>query len=225
MEEGHSGGELYEDKILEIYTRLVGSTQEAVREQAANMLFYHYLIKEQYEKAEAIMEQFKETDSLRLDMQMRLHIRQGDFQKAKPLMERKLLKAAGDIQVLLSGLQGIALKEGETQQEKYLADVNRDIVKTMELWEYGAYSVYLDWYIRQQDIPGCLEVIKGMWEHADKPWKLEETRLYCHIGSGQQDDSVIFRRMRPVMLELLTKEENLAFFRNSPEGAAFLESI
>lgn len=214
--------EYYEEKILSFYKRLENSANQVIREQAATMLFYSCLSKGDYTEAEEILGRISRMNSIRSAMEAILLERQGRMQEARSVMERRLLESAGNIQSALAFLQSAALKEEDWELAEALADVNKDFIRTLGLWEYGSYSAYLELHMQRRDVQGCLDTLRGMQSSLKKPWKAQECFLYRDVPSGEEE-SVLQKRMRSMLAELVREEEKLNFFRESPEGELFLK--
>ena len=216
----------YEGRILELYQGLKNSEDERVRNQVNHTLFYHYLNRKQYDEAEEIFRDVKPENPMFLQMQSELYLAQGKNEEAKKGIQQKLLGAAGDVQSALMKLHSIALKEDDMETARYLAGKNKQVVEVLELWKYGAYTLYFELYVRDKDIKGSLEALREMWESMSEPWKAEESLLYRYIKPATpSQDSSLQKRVRPMLLDQLRQDESLAFLRESKEGAAFLRAI
>lgn len=222
--EGVEQGEEYEEEICKLYQGLADTAEEPLREKVKEMLFYYYVNRKEYEKAEEVLKEMSPEGKAYNQAKATLYMRQENYAQAREVLEQQLLAAAGSVQSALSGLQVIALQEENLEEAGFLADTGSSIVRTLQLWEYGAYSTYLELYCKKKDVAGCIRIFEGMFANADKPWDLSATTLYRHMPAKTQDN-LLPGIMRADLLDLLEHEEALAFFRESVEGKNFIEKI
>lgn len=216
----------YEERILSLYRGLKDSEDERVRNQVNQTLFYHYLNRKQYDEAEEVFRGMKPENPFFLQIQSDLYLAQGRNEEAKKGIQQKLLGAAGDVQNALMKLHSIALKEDDMETARYFAGKNKQVVEVLELWKYGAYTLYFELSVKNKDIKGSLEALRSMWESMSEPWKVKESLLYRYINpSTPSQDSALHKQVRPMLLDQLRQDESLAFLRESEEGAAFLRTM
>lgn len=219
--QGTEQGEDYEKEICKWYEDIAESEDAHIREKANEMLFYQHIAGGEYEKAETALQRMPREGEAYKQAEINLYMKQGRSAEAKVLLEQQLLAAAGKVQSALSGLQVIALKEEDVKKARLLADTCSSIVKTLELWEYGTYSTYLELYSKEQDVEGCARIFEGMLACAEQPWELKKTALYRDIPQKEREQ-YLPGLLRADLLDLIRHEEILAFFRESAEGKAFL---
>lgn len=222
--EGVEDGERYEKEICGWYERVAAHADSYLSKKACEQLFYQYINNGNLAKAEEILQKMPQEEEEAKQAKISLYMKQGNFTEARLLLENRLLTAAGHIQQALGALTVIALKEDDLENARFLADTLSESVKTLQLWEYGSFSAYLEVYCKEKDIEGLIRIFKGMLESVDKPWKLGETTLYRHIPQREQG-GFLPGLLKKDLLDMLLHEEKLAFFRESEEGSAFLKTI
>lgn len=218
--------EKYEEQILKLYQGLEDSGDEGVRKQVNQTLFYHYLNSGRYDEAEEVFTRTRTDSAFYLQMKTDLYMTQGRNEEAKRAIQQKLLEAAGDVQNALMKLHSIAMKEGDTEMAGYTARTTQKMVETLELWEYGAYTLYLEIYGRKKDVAASIKVLRKLFDCAAQPWEVNKSPLYSYIvPSTPAQDNMFQKQVRPMMLEQLKRDENMAFLRESEEGKAFIQEM
>lgn len=216
----------YKEQILHLYQGLVDSENETVRNQVNQLLFYRYFNDGKFDEAEKIFSRVSDTNAFYLQMQSDLYMSQGRSEEAKRAVEQKLLGAAGDVQSALMKLHCFALKEEDLEAAEYFAGKAQKIVEVLELWEYGAYVLYLELCRKKKDVDGCLEVFRKMFDCTAEPWNVNDSRLFRHIvQTAPAQDSTLQKQIWPMMLEELKRDEEMEFLRESEKGAAFIKEM
>lgn len=222
--EGVEDGERYEKEICGWLEWVAAHADGYLSKKACEQLFYQYTNNGSLAKAEEILQKMPQEEEEAKQARISLYMKQGNYTEARLLLEHRLLTAAGHIQQALGGLSVIALQEGDMANARFLADTLSKSVTTLQLWEYGAFSAYMEVYCKERDVEGLIRIFKGMLENADKPWRTGDTTLYRHIPQRKQE-SFMPELLKKDLLDMLRHEESLAFFRESEAGSAFLKTI
>lgn len=221
----------YGEEIERLYRGLLDCSDETLRGQVNRMLFYWYARKEQTDRMEEILRNIPEDDRAYHEMGALLYRTKGEYDKAREHLERGLMLHVAQVQGLISQLQVIALKEEDIAEALSLAETNSALVRRMGLWEYGAYSCFLEPYTVSKNVEGLVRTFRGMMEAAEKPWRHADSQLFRHLEkvkdtkNAEEQAKKMTRRLQSDLMEVLEREESLAFLRESEEGQALLAEM
>lgn len=180
--------ENYQQQIDALYHRLLDSEDTEVCNATRRMLVSRYIVKEQYQQAQELLDQMENERPLdKVYLQAQLDIAQKDYPKAKEALERKLFSQITEVQSILLSLIDIALKEADTQQAERLADIASAAADVFELMHYGKYSTYFQIVMAEKDKERALALLTKMLSALQEKWEPEKTTLYRDIPQKEQD--------------------------------------
>lgn len=210
--------EKYSGKIIRLYERAAGSDDEKLRDGAIYILASKYTVLGQYDKAQEMLHSLPERTAMDKDqLQASLWIKQGNLTKAAELLERKLyMTGILELQITLTNLAIIAVKEGSDQEASHIARVAREIAGLFGLWDYYAYVVPLQIALTKEDAAESVSLIKSMLEAALTPWEMNKSPLYRHFAV-KANFSSSGTQILPGLLSELENDSKYAFLHSNPE--------
>jgi len=209
--------EKYSGKIIELYERVAESDDKKLRDGAVYILASKYTALGQYDDAQKMLNSLPEHTAMDKDqLQANLWVKQGNLTQAAELLERKLyMTAILELQVTLTNLAVIAVKEGNDQQAAQIAQLARETARLFGLWDYYAYIVPLEVALTKEDAGESVSLIRSMLEAAFTPWELSQSPLYGHFAEKAHFSST-GARILPGLLSELENDSKYAFLHADP---------
>lgn len=179
----------YKAEIEKLYERAANSEDEEIRSQANAMLIARYMNREEYEKAQNLIDTLPNIPVDKVQKQAQLYARQEKFKEASTLLEGKLMKMAGELQSILMFMMEIALKEGKKDVAEYLAETAAQTAKVYDLWDYNTYIAHFQLAILQEDAEQCIKYLELMLAAVKSKWNIKDSMLYQHMGQKDGSES------------------------------------
>lgn len=213
----------YLEQIESLYYRSAQSENPAVREQAQACLISKFMEKEDYLKAQEILDTLPKKNPVdREQAQANIYIAQGELQKAAKLIEEKLLSATTEIHGALMTLMEIALKEERIEDARYIADVDKQSATLFDLWEYNSYAAPFAFYTATKDKCQSLKILIPMLKSLTHKWDLNKSPLYSHMQTKEVDKTFGPMLQKAIIRSIFTDDES-TFLKDSPELQKFIE--
>lgn len=214
-----SGREVYEDKLEGLYERLKDSGEEKIRTYACQMLVSRCMARNEYDRAEELLNRLPEESDARETNLIALKICREELEEASELLERRLMKSYANTQSALLSMMDIALREDRREDASLLAGV---FTRATELLGFQGFSVYVGEYelaVREKDAPKCLELLGKLL-----PAMQADTAINCPgLYRKLQPSSTLASRVLPSFLEELKTSAPCAFLRELPEFEELLK--
>lgn len=214
----------YGHQITVLYERAAKCDDEQIRNRAIYILASKYTVLGQYDNAQEMLNSLPESTAVdKEQLQANLWIRQGHLTQAAQLLERKLyMTGILELQMILTNLAIIAVKEGSDQEASHIAQVAREIAGLFGLWDYYAYIVPLQIALTKEDAAASVSLIKSMLEAAFTPWQMNESPLYRHFAL-KANFSSSGTQILPGLLSELENDSKYAFLNSNAEFQQLME--
>lgn len=206
----------YDERILEWYHRLAGSTDVKISNSANFMLASRYLRSGEYEKAQETLDLMPDRNDIvgsmadKLWLQVEIDKHQGKSEKATEDLQRELHLTLNKVLLLLYKMMNIELECGELLTAKKIADKSAQMVTLFEMWKYNAFTAPLEIAFAEKDADKCIFILREMLAAMREPWNMDKTLLFnCIPAQATQPEQLI-----PVILSAMEKEPLL---QNSSE--------
>lgn len=212
----------YTDQLLAWYERSAQSEDPKVRDPAVYVLARKYLSHQEYERAQALIDQLPERGSLdkRL-LQAELLSQQGDAGEAAKQVERQVLSTVTELQTLLLRLTDFELEAGEYPRAAQIADITRRAAETFDLWTYNRPIAPLQVALAERDAHGAIQLLRELLSALFTPWAIHASPLYCRLDVKPNTSS--WQLSLPPLLSELEQNEAYAFLRTEPDFQALME--
>ncbi len=225
----------YQKEILALYEQAVSQGDGEIRSHACYMLCSKYMAKEEYEKAQKMLDALPEESSLdKSTLQARLFLAQGKTKEAACILERSLLNKVNGLLPILSCMAETAAKEGAWEKAEKLAKTCESTVEHYELWDYGKEILWLDLAVERQEAGESLRLFRSLLEKVKKPWNPQKTVLYNHIFGDMSDKKpeqknwetgFVYEKMQSVLLADYEKNPRYEFLRDQEGFWQLLEEF
>ncbi len=215
----------YEKTILSWYDRVANSGEEPYRTRAAYMLASKYILREEYKKAQEMLDLLPEADALdKKKLQADLYIRQNKLEEAGKILERKLVMALNELQVYLMNLVEVAFREGREEDASKLAEAAKTSAKLFGLSDYNANLVPFQLATAKKDVPGSLSLIRTILTATLVPWDTRKIPLYHHISDTWSQAPVSSLVLAPLLSDL-EHNPKYEYLKDDPEFLRILKAF
>ena len=193
----------YSSQIISLYEQAAKYGDEQTRRQANFMLASHYTRMGESDKAQKLLDLLPEQSAIdKLPLMAEILITQGKTEKAGELLERRLLMAVQEIQLLLIKLSDIALKEGHSQDATKISERSAKLAELFCLQEYDTYAAPLQTAIDQKNVSESITLLNSMLASLLHPGELNNSLLYRHISMPSHTAEIRKKLMKVILSEL-----------------------
>ncbi len=171
----------YDAYIHDCYSRSLQSADENMRQRAADVLFGFYVRREQYEKAEAVLEYIPEQNQERKRKQAQLYSQTGRTQEAYKAYEELLYSGYQTLSAVFHGIYMLALQDKDMEKAHLLADKQEKLAGLFEMGKYHEVSCKLELATMEQDADAVINIMKQMIEGLGDIMHFTKAPLYEHL--------------------------------------------
>lgn len=177
----------YEEKIFSLYERVAACDDEKIRNKALYMLVSKYITKEDYEKAQQMLDLLPERTALdKKQLQATLWKKQDKPEAAAEIMGRKLLSEINEIQMTIFSLVDSELALENYEKAEKLSDILRELVNQFDLWDYNAHVIPLLIASHKKDVHQTISILRSILEMLLKPWVPQNSILYSYMKKSDK---------------------------------------
>ncbi len=205
----------YDETIEKGYLRLLGSQDQEIRRLGAYFLFYAYLNREEYDRAEEILAYVSRWDTEHQKMQALLCVRRGEEAKAWQIYERMILDGYGTISHAFTGIYSLAHAQGNREHCMLMIEKQEQLARILEIGKYQ--EVYLRFLqsVEEKEKETALELMETMVEGLSDPDGFYKSRLYAHLEqTPRPEKGGGFAEF--MVRQAFGKDESLDFLRDDP---------
>lgn len=214
----------YLNYIESLFRRAMESENSDISNQAKTFLISKYRERKEYDKAQALIDTLPNKDVFdKKQIQANLWIEKGKLKEAAEILENSLIELTNDLHTILMSLMEIAIKEKRDEDALYIAKISSQSSKLFDLWEYNTYVPYFQLYSLTKQKEKISEMIIPMFESMAQPWNIHTSPLYRHIKKKDSED--LGEQFQKTMLDLLYKDEDLAYLKDDPKIMKALENL
>lgn len=214
----------YLNYIESLFRRAMESENSDISNQAKTFLISKYRERKEYDKAQALIDTLPNKDVFdKKQIQANLWIEKGKLKEAAKILENSLIELTNDLHTILMSLMEIAIKEKRDEDALYIAKISSQSSKLFDLWEYNTYVPYFQLYSLTKQKEKISEMIIPMFESMAQPWNIHTSPLYRHIKKKDSED--LGKQFQKTMLDLLYKDEDLAYLKDDPKIMKALENL
>lgn len=214
--------EKYEDYILGCYNRLLNSKEEDIRRNVADAMFYHYLRKEEYEKAESYLEYFSDQGTEKKRMRAMIYSKTGRREEAYRCYEELLFAEYQTVSMALHGLYMLAMEEDGLEKAHLLADKQSELAKTFEMGVYSETAGYLELAVVEKDVDAVIGIMKKLLGSLESIGSFCTSPLYEHMTFKEISEASV-EEMRQNLYREFQEDEAYRFVREDPRWIEELE--
>lgn len=219
--------EYYDQEIQHLY-EVVGNSDNLEYANRANyMLAARAISDEAYEKAQEILDRLPEYNALdKRTLQANLWMKEGKYDEAAKVYERKILSSINEIQLSLVQLIRIAIEEHDKEHALELVKCGESITNVFGFWKYNSYLFSFEKAIAEKDVDGIITILKAMLEALIVPWDMKNSPITRHIPEHIQEKAPGTNLGEKMVANILSDLENnldYAFLKGNQEFEKLLE--
>lgn len=200
-----------------LYQRALCSQDSNIKSQAYSMLISRYMEREEYDKAQELLQQLPEEPYVnKKQLQANLYIACDRLDEAAKLEEEKLLTATNEIHAILITLMEIAIKENRMEDAEYIADVSQKGAELFDLWEYNSYVAQFQLSSACKNRMKCLKVLIPMLKSLTHKWDITRSPLYRHIKTKEKEKG-FGPQIRKMIIQSIREDDTMDFLWESKE--------
>ncbi len=209
--------EKYDDLIFSWFERCLQSEDGNIRKEAAGSLFYVYLQKEEYEKAQSYLSYLAVDSPERKRKEAVIFSKTGKKTEAYRAYEELLFTNYQFISLVLNDLRLLYMEDENHKMAWKLVDVQNQAAKVFEMGQYNEVSTGLDVASWEKNIPRTAEIMREILAAVDHIEDFSQSSLYQHMAFKEMDPGFT-DWLRKSLVEGM-RDESYAFMR----GNAFWE--
>ena len=220
--------EKYERKIISWLELAAGSSTEKIASMAKISLTAIYREKEEYEKAQKLLDTIPEPGVDKKLHQALIFESSGKIEEAYGVYESVILKDANEIYTALSLMIKQMCKEEKLDEAEEYSNKTKKIVDALEMGEYNKHSLDLLFAIEKKDKEKTIEIFQKMVDATDSLNDFMKSCLYKHIKFNfnplDEEETKKYREMLKKSIKKSLKEDkSLDFIKDDPRIKAVLD--
>lgn len=212
----------YQEQIESLYQRIINSEDIVVRNQAISKMISKYMNREEYCKAQELMDSLPEQSIDKIQLQANLFIKQEKNYEALELLEKDLIGKINQIQVLLLKLMEVNIKENKIEEAEYISNTFKKTAELYDLWEFNSYIASFELAVFKENQDKCIELLRGMFGSLENKWNINRSLLYRNIETKEDDRSMEYQLL-PYLIKELEEDERFKFLRNNQKYLSLIE--
>ncbi|MCD2492443.1 helix-turn-helix domain-containing protein [Lacrimispora sp. NSJ-141] len=207
--------EKYDEPINSLYERAAQSSDESIRMGARFMLASKYITKENFEKAQEMLNLLPEPNVLdKRQLQASLLEKEGKTEEAEKIHERLLYWKASEIWSLLLTLSELEQKTGNHLNAARFADICSQCAELFEFPDYHKIIPQFLTAVSEKEEKKSIFLMESLLDSAEKTWKFSDTYLYRHLSGKEQAPDYNSLILTP-LLKLLETDPKCEFLKKN----------
>ena len=215
----------YLKKIDAWYERLTESDDVVIRNSAYYMLASRAISEQQYEVAQSYLDQMpnrNDTPDKRM-LQAAIYLNQDRSEEAASLLERTLLTAISDVQMVLYRLIDANIALGDMDTAAYVAERVSILSETFDLNQYNTFVGPFQMAVANKDVTKTIELLKKMLNTMTHTWTMQVSPLYRRIETNNSGASM--EKMITPLLQGLRQSPEYAYLQDNEDFLALLNEF
>lgn len=209
----------YEEYLLAVEERLLGSSEESVRTTAADALHGFYIRKEQYEKAEEYLTYFSPQSPERKRKQAVLYAHSGRTEEAYRTYEELLYSEFNMLHPAFHGMFAMCVKEQNLEKAEYLTERMIQLIRAFEMGQYYEASARLDLMMAKKDAEGTIACAGQMFESVGQFGSQCRAPLYEHMAF-KEISGEFMEKMKETMIDFFKDEDLFGYMKGNQDWEA-----
>lgn len=217
--------EEYRTEIMSLYKRAARSDNIQIKEQALSHLISDSIQRKNYTEAQSLLDSISDPSPVdKKQIQAKMYIEQGELSKAAKTVEEKLLLLNTEVHETLLSLMDVAIKDKRFDDAEYIANVDEQVTRIFDLWEYNRYLAHFQLYLALKDRTKLLKTFAPMIKSLAKRWDINKSPLYQHIQTKEMDKD-FGKMLQKNILQSILKDQETSFLKDIPELEDILKDV
>ena len=204
----------YDDYILGCYNRVLDSSDETLRTNAADSLFGYYLRNEQYETAEKYLQYFSMQNPQRKLKQGIIYSKTGQTDKAYKLYEEILFSGYQILSTTLNSLCLLSLQEQNLVKAHLFADKQQILANLFEMGRYHEVAFKLDLATAERDVDTILDTMEVLLDSINDITSFSNSSMYEHMDF-QKSDCTLTDQLKQELLNCFRDKNTYGFLEGN----------
>ena len=213
--------EKYDDIIYGWLERCLQSEDGNIRKEAAGSLFYAYLQKEEYEKAQSYLSYLAVDSPERKRKEAVVFSKTGKKQEAYRAYEELLFTNYQFISLVLNDLRILYMEDGNHEMAWKLVDVQNQAARAFEMGRYNEVSTGLDVAAWEKDVSKTADIMRQILDALDHIGDFSQSSLYQHMIFKEMDPG-FGDRLRKSLIDGM-RDESYSYMRGNDLWEEILE--
>ena len=210
-----SGGEKYDDFILDCYRHVLDSNNEGLKSDAAESLYDFYINKEQYDQAEECLVYFSHENPERKLKQAWICSKTGRKENAHKMLDELLYAEYQSLSMTFNASYILALEESNLTKAHMLVEKMKKLAGLFEMGEYHEVSPALELAILEKNEEETLYIMERMITNTKSICDFTKSPLYSHMEFSEIDETY-FAEVREDLIKGFRDEETYAYLKKNP---------
>lgn len=206
---------MYLKKIDEWYEQLTQSNDSVIRNGAYYMLASRAISEKRYEKAQAYLDHMpnrQDTPDKRM-LQATIYMHQERQEEAASLLEKCLLNAIADLQMILYRLVDTNIALNDMKTAEYVAERVTLLSEAFDLRQYNALIGPFQLAVAGKDETRTMELLRKLLDTMSETWRMQESPLYRRVAISSAGSSL--ENMIQPLLRGMQQGEEYAFLHEN----------
>lgn len=214
----------YEAQILLWYELIATSEKQEIASMAAASLVSKYTSKQEFEKAQQLIDCIPPAGYDKQLIQAMLFKNQGKNEKAYEIYERMLLKNANELWNIIQLIIRLLSQEEAFNKTKRYIDLGKEVVQLFDLGAYSENTTELFLAIERRETEKSLEILEQMVSKIETISDFRKSDLYTHINFREPHGSD-FDMAKSMLKRGLESDEESAFLKDEPRFKAIIKAL
>lgn len=215
--------EKYQKQIKAWYESVAFGDDKELANKAILALSQNYMIQEDYEEAQKLLDQIPPMGFDKRTMQAVLYSRQGQTEKAYEIEEKMIFQYGSSVVSCLVQIASILTEEEQFEKALEYTELLTDIAKLLDLGTYVGSSIRLEIYVKMKDVDRSLQALEELVETGVDVRKcVKQSELYQHMDV-KNDEGV--REMEAIVKKGIRDDKEFDFLRENPRFQALLAKL
>ena len=203
----------YDRYFCSLYVRLLDSTEESIRLNAANLLVGFYMRKGRYDEAEKYLSYFSIQNPERKLRQAQIRAKTGKIREAYQAYEELLFSDFQQAAMVLNEMYLLASQEQDEALARILISKQGELARCFDMGSYYELSAQLQEAVADRDPDTAVRVMGDMLASVEEIGDFRSSPLYAHLKFNEMREE--FRaEMKENLRKAFRDEETYGFLKD-----------
>lgn len=202
----------YETAIVHWYNIALESDDEEVRTLAADSLFYFYINREKYDKAEEYLTFFSKQNPEKKRKQARIYSKTNRKAEAYKAYEELLFSTYQMSNALFQEIYMLAMEEKNMDKARAMVEKQSALAKVFEMGEYYEVSYGIELATVEKDADKVIDIMQRMLASIDEIYSFSKAPLYEHMTFRETREEYL-AELKGDLMKTFRDEETYGFLK------------
>lgn len=217
-----SNKEKYKKQITAWFETVAFSTEKELANMATTSLCHHYMVNDDHEEAQKLLDAIPPIGFDKRMMQATLHSNQEKYDEAYKIHEEMLYQNANGIVSSLMQIIHLMCKQKDYDNALKYAKISRIVAETFELGQYIASSPELMIALEMKNKDESLRLLEEVITGINKMYCVRQSKLYQHMKFKEDDE---LGETKNIIKKSFEKDAQLDFIREDPRFLRVMNKV